>query len=967
MSNTRKTYSAKELAQVLGCSPKSISEAIANGTLKASKRACGWCIPKDQDEAFEALKHPGTKPAKKQDAEKKDTYTMRESLIQVTSEMERAERILKRNGLYDVVARVNGEFDEETKTYWFSNSGGPNSLIGKPDLQSLGHYVPKNSYIAKRILNSKIGREIVYESMTTYKRMLEHRIVAHNKVDRTNKQIFLDDDDQVYTYTDISLFLKVLRQKDEEIRENKRRQEEQRRRIEELKAEKETAHQRAVLTKELNKLKEEQRILTLQQEAMENLTQYIRKQGQLRFNPILDPVQSRIKTGHLYDGQTVIINGGPGTGKTTTMVQRLKYLTDEGAITEDVAMGYGDFSLNAAQREKLFEAMRDNKDWMFFSPSELLKDYLADAMNREGLASTGSKVWSWDEYRTKIFRDEYGFIDPSNIEKSPFRASKSKDTLIYKGREAIREWEEYFVSLLKEIPKKLPRIDENSQRYEWVAIAEDIAHRLENVDSYSLDMFMNLFISLESVYGKRCKELLAGNNENVRTISEELLALVNGNRSAKNMLERILVSNVQEVTDTDADEDEDSEDEEELGDRMLQQIRNWLRRFCYSKKNRDVKLTPRQLQVGAIVQPLLLPEHSSQLGRIGDLMVFEQYARYTRGIKSTMLSNMPSKYKRFRKYVLITKSENWNLELLDSLTKRREGKELHPQEQSLLIGFVNNLVKRIKRITLREVHHPYIDAYARLSRYIIGIDEVTDFSECDIYAMESLLSTDFNSLTLSGDMMQRLTEGGLRDWNELEELVRNPVVVDMKTSYRQSQRLLEVAKELYKDTLGEEPNYNAYMKSKRVPAPLGYVSADEENKIDWIERRINEIYVAYGKRLPSIAIFLNNKLEIPGFVERLKDTDFITDAGIVVVDGSAGNVLASDNQIRVYPIEVVKGMEFDAVFFHNIDNANVETELLKRYIYVGVSRAAFFLAATFNRRNAAIDKYFDFEKKWDKV
>jgi len=90
----------------------------------------------------------------------------------------------------------------------------------------------------------------------------------------------------------------------------------------------------------------------------------------------------------------------------------------------------------------------------------------------------------------------------------------------------------------------------------------------------------------------------------------------------------------------------------------------------------------------------------------------------------------------------------------------------------------------------------------------------------------------------------------------------------------------------------------------------------------------------YGKKLPSIAIFLNNKNDIRPFVEALRDTDFVIDAGLEIVDGSEGNVLASSNQIRVYPINVVKGMEFDVVFFHNIDQTSVDSDLIKRYIYM---------------------------------
>ena len=106
---------------------------------------------------------------------------------------------------------------------------------------------------------------------------------------------------------------------------------------------------------------------------------------------------------------------------------------------------------------------------------------------------------------------------------------------------------------------------------------------------------------------------------------------------------------------------------------------------------------------------------------------------------------------------------------------------------------------------------------------------------------------------------------------------------------------------------------------------------------------------------------MNNKNDIRPFVEALRDSDFVYDAGIEIVDGSDGNVLASSNQIRVYPINVVKGMEFDVVFFHNIDNVTADNDLIKRYIYVGISRAAFFLGVTFSKEegNDDIIKYFD--------
>ena len=52
------------------------------------------------------------------------------------------------------------------------------------------------------------------------------------------------------------------------------------------------------------------------------------------------------------------------------------------------------------------------------------------------------------------------------------------------------------------------------------------------------------------------------------------------------------------------------------------------------------------------------------------------------------------------------------------------------------------------------------------------------------------------------------------------------------------------------------------------------------------------------------------------------------------------------------------------VFFHNIDNSSADTEVLKRFIYVGVSRAAFFLGITRREDIPEISKYFERNKDW---
>jgi DNA helicase IV len=100
-------------------------------------------------------------------------------------------------------------------------------------------------------------------------------------------------------------------------------------------------------------------------------------------------------------------------------------------------------------------------------------------------------------------------------------------------------------------------------------------------------------------------------------------------------------------------------------------------------------------------------------------------------------------------------------------------------------------------------------------------------------------------------------------------------------------------------------------------------------------------------------------------MERLQDTVFFKTKKIKVLDGTDKETV-SDKHICVYPIDIVKGMEFDVVFFHNIDKFNND-DILKRYIYVGVSRAAFFLGVTMVQEKEEISKYFVKDKDWFKI
>lgn len=912
---------------------------------------------------------------------------MKEKLIDIVHVLDACSAARKGTSITPV-ARVHCIYDGEPDSFWFTNDCV--NYSGNKEIAKFGHFVPKNSATAIKMQTFEVGSSFEYEQPNMIKRMQLHKVVIENRSDFQNQTIAIAGDTLLYQYRNIKEFLSALQQNKDDIADVENEIADLRLLVEKLKKDKSTAHQRGQITKSINELLKEYRILTQQQEDLKNITIYIRKQGEMRYSLIVDPIQTRIKSQNLFDGTTVIINGGPGTGKSTTMIHRLAYLTDAFAISEDEDKKIFNYKLNGVQRKQLLEAIKAQRDWMFFSPSKMLREYLAAAMIKEGLTNTYQKVWNWKDYCRMIMQVNYGLVGDDSS-KAPFRLCYLNDVLFYQGYDIIGKLTNFYLEELQSISGKLPKLMAGGPMYAWIAIANSIGKKLEESKSYnSMAKFISLFNSLESVYGNDCKRLLREKNEVVMNLSKELYNILDQNEDAKsNMKEFIgLTSDIIEPElEESVDEDDKTNEEnqsspnkimswlkslgskpkkerENIDEKLISEIQKWVKAFSYSMVNEQIQLNDTQVLVSDILVPLLENSYNGQFRKIGELMIFEQYAQYTRGVKYIILNELPAQYKKFRAYLIRSRSEGCDLKLLRDISQRKQGRELHYQEMSLLLGFINTIVKQIKASTRTSIKHRYIEAYDEVSRPIIGIDEATDFSICEIYAMQSLLTREFNSLTLCGDMMQRLTTCGIKKWEELDGVVSNPLRVDLKTSYRQSKNLLDVAKQIYTETLGEVPSYKPFMKSSKVPAPLVYISGNEHSKIDWISRRLSEVYRAYGEQLPSVAIFVNDKGYVPHFIDNLKETVFLKKKSIEVFDGSNDNPKAEENGICVYPIDVVKGMEFDVVFFHNIDNSSADTEMMKRFIYVGVSRAAFFLGITLSEDNGEISKYFEKDEDW---
>ena len=275
----------------------------------------------------------------------------------------------------------------------------------------------------------------------------------------------------------------------------------------------------------------------------------------------------------------------------------------------------------------------------------------------------------------------------------------------------------------------------------------------------------------------------------------------------------------------------------------------------------------------------------------------------------------------------------------------------------MIVGFINNLVLSIRQVSVRRfdmLKHKFALAYKDACRPVIGIDEATDYTLVDYYAISSLRHYKVSSFTLTGDVMQGLRLDGIIDWMDLQRpnLFNNVEVKTLTMSYRQSPKLMSLADAIYENVMGKQSPYTCWLEQdESCPNPLLLVSDDEEEKAEWIAERVLEVKAKYGF-VPSIAVFVVDKFDAANLEKLLKDDGRLENNGIDVKDCSAGDNLSAQDMLRIFPLEKVKGMEFEVVFFHNIDKVNA-TKLISRYLYVGLSRATFFMGVI------ASDKDFD--------
>ena len=694
----------------------------------------------------------------------------------------------------------------------FTGSGVVMERLAPTTLTTDGMAVYKNTKVGE-ILTKYFDGQHVFTVKSNIGKTIENQITIYNRAtylpngrDPEEVGIRIWGEYKYYRFQRLSDLLNAFEKQEQEMHQKqeelKRIQEEQERIAKELAEQKEREERERL--EELNRQKEaEQRerqaeIDRIEQKnkELENqiqvLQSFMRKNIELRSQHLLDPYQEDAKRSHIYDGVPIVIDGGPGTGKTTTMIQRLKFLLSRVALEEYEA------PLTKAQIEFLTNPDSVNSRWLFFSPTDLLLRYLQANMREEGLNANDTNTRTIPKFRNKAMRDYQLFNPAKDGPFKDFKPHEGEECLIKMPEKAIRDFEQFIIASCAKTFEQ--RAGMKTSGYEWRLDAERIKSQCAKGGSIKdVDALMRLFNSLhdnEKAGVKKWKDKLKTILGQVSmTLQQQVLADEEAKKRLQDLFERW---RRERMGMEDLDEDEgivdDEEDEtesvtfskQEFESQLFSQIKQLIKQMGLLKIDNKIKLSKRNQEVLSIVEPFMNEEVDVEA--VGNVAWFvRNFASLCRGTESNLLGIIPKLYKAFRKSQL--DGNIYDKNLLKKIIDKDGNKHLHPDEQNLLLGFINemlNSIYRKSRVRFDGMKHKYVLAYKESVRPVIGIDEATDYSKLDYYFMVSFRHYEFSSITLCGDIMQGLNSKGVNDWNELKRFIMPSLEVKtLDISYRQ--------------------------------------------------------------------------------------------------------------------------------------------------------------------------------------
>lgn len=652
----------------------------------------------------------------------------------------------------------------------------------------------------------------------------------------------------------------------------------------------------------------------------------------LRDQPILDRMQGDIF--RLPLDKRLLLLGAPGTGKTTTLIRRLGQKIDIEHLDD---------------REKQIVAALNqqaphSQSWLMFTPTDLLQQYIKEAFNREQIPASNDRIVTWTDYRWTLGRSRLGILQTATS-SGRFIFRPAADHLTVDATASQTAWFQDFFTW-------------QSERY-W----SDAADALRELASSEEAKVTEIAKQLEKVYGARGKTddattfgFVIEAASDIRDVIDEMkkrsdapmrTALNKALKHDRSFLDAFgnflntLIDEPEEEDEAEAEEDEQATarvGRDAAMNAYMQAIRIHSRAVA---TGRVVSVTSR---TGRIIQWLgkRMPgdDECRNIGR--SVRTQEALRRHLHPVRR-YIDDVPLRYRQFRR---LRQSEGrWYR------PDAKMGRDIGPFELDVVLLatlLVGGGLLRDRRV-MADVERPAFAALKRIKdlyKNQIVVDEMADFSPLQLAAMAALADPRLNSFFACGDFNQRLTDFGVKTRAELEPFFLDLDVRTVQITYRHTRQLNEFARAIVTAT-GADGSTVALpenVDSEGVMPVLVKNLSSWTDIANWLAERMPEIERASGK-LPSIAVLVNAESDVHPLAEALSIA--LQPQNLRAEACPEGKVIGQESDVRVFDVQYIKGLEFEAVFFVGVDQlAALRPTLFDKYLYVGATRAATFLGLT---------------------